>query len=189
MLKSLRIWSWGSSLILALFDCILSPRLNWMNLGKDTALRESNLNCQFPAKKFQSYTQASLSLILMTPHTTTTTNILVPKAFQKYSTCISSHEKIFSGKKLPLGRGGGAYTYCKYDPYNKQLFIDKFYRFDEFHWLKLFMALMVLQISSCALLSKAVIGASPWSPALSTDYLSAQYLSLIPILSNSLPFP
>ena len=38
----------------------------------------------------------------MTPQNTTT-NILVPRAFQKYSTYISSYEKIFPGKTLLSG--------------------------------------------------------------------------------------
>ena len=41
--------------------------------------------------------------------------VLVPRAFQKYSTCMVYSEFLIPGKNSPL-EGGGPNTYCKLEP-------------------------------------------------------------------------
>ena len=53
----------------------------------------------------------------MTPHDIAI-EFLVPRAFQKYSTCMVHSDFLSPGKNSPLegGEGGGPNTYCKLEP-------------------------------------------------------------------------
>ena len=42
--------------------------------------------------------------------------VLVPRASQKYSTCMVYTEFLISGRNPPLEGGGGPKTYCKLEP-------------------------------------------------------------------------
>ena len=53
--------------------------------------------------------------VCLTPGSSATV-VLVPRPFQKYSTCMVYSEFLFSGKNQPLEGEGGPKTYCTYCP-------------------------------------------------------------------------